>query len=184
MDLTKVAQSVNDYFERSDIAEDARCFAEVAHKDQEYGGQPYYRHLYDVVNVLRRFGINEPYMLAAGYLHDVEEDTDVPPHRIASAFGPVVSTLVWAVTDEPGQNRKERKRKTYPKTRGVVGAVTIKLADRIANVEHAIKTDRDDLVRMYRKEYPEFREALYDAAVRRNRAMWRHLEEITYAEPV
>ena len=59
------------------------------------------------------------------------------------------------VTDETGQNRFDRKQKTYEKTILDSRAVIIKLCDRIANVRSS-KKNNDKLFRMYKKEHESF----------------------------
>jgi (p)ppGpp synthase/HD superfamily hydrolase len=167
----------------------ARFFATVKHGGQLYGGVPYTHHLAAVEAVLRRFEedvkngvakdlvyitpVADRYdaLLVATWLHDVVEDTPTKLKEIAEMFGHIVSELVGAVTNEKGENRKVRAALTYPKIRSFPGAVALKLADRIANVENGGK-----LVDMYRKEYEDFRRALYTAG--QYEAMWAHLDKL------
>ena len=95
------------------------------------------------------------------WLHDSIEDTYLTYQKLKQTFGQEIAEIVFAVTDELGRNRKERHEKTYPKI-GAHGwkAVAIKLAYRIANVEHSM-TYSHDLVNMYGKEYMEYSKALY-----------------------
>jgi len=160
----------------NDLIGFARKFASVAHADagQTYDGQPYEKHLQDVVEVLMRYGEYDKTMIAAGYLHDVVEDVSINLTTIEDLFGPKVSVLVGALTDEPGVNRKERKAKTYPKIKGTPGAVKLKLADRIANIENGIRLDDKRFFLMYKKEHTEFESALRgDDPL--EKAMWDHL---------
>lgn len=154
----------------------AKFFATVKHGSQLYGGLPYTHHLAAVEAVLRRFGHGDNHptdreLLTAAWLHDVVEDTGTKIKEIAEMFGERVANLVGAVTNEPGENRKIRAALTYPKTRSVAGAVCLKLADRIANVEHGGK-----LLEMYRKEYADFRRALYTPGD--CDTMWAHLDAL------
>ncbi len=137
----------------------AAVFAAQKHYHQRYGNRPYFHHLTKVVEVLERFGIDNPHLLAAGWLHDVIEDTDASYNDVKKATNKVVAELVFAVTDELGRNRKERARKTYPKIVATPGAVALKLADRIANVENG-NVEGGSQFQMYQKEYPHFREAM------------------------
>lgn len=157
----------------------ARAYASWAHAGQRYGaGAPYSVHLQAVEAVLRRFGASEETdgaLLVAAWLHDVVEDTGKNVEQMRSRFGDRVAALVWAVTDEPGPSRRERHERTFPKTRSVRGAVRLKLADRIANVE-AAREERPDLLRMYTSEHAEF-----EAALRRpgeHEDMWGHLASL------
>lgn len=50
----------------------AKMFAEIAHAGQTYNDEvPYTYHLEKVVEVLGRFGITDPIMVCAAYLHEL-----------------------------------------------------------------------------------------------------------------
>lgn len=167
-----------------------RDFAVKAHANQKYGNDPYERHLCDVVDVFNEFSqiiidndgnyyIIYAIMESAAWLHDVLEDTDISYEKIRDTFGSNVADLVNAVTDEPGKNRKERKANTLPKIKeyGYL-AIALKLCDRIANIENCIDTKNKGLMKMYAKEYPSFKEALYHEGDLLD-PMWDRLDEIT-----
>lgn len=153
-----------------------KFFAVTKHGDQKYGSLPYSHHLAAVQAVLGRFyyfTMNPDHLplLEAAWLHDVVEDTGTKVKEIAEMFGERVADLVSAVTNEPGANRKIRAALTYPKIRACPGATTLKLADRIANVEAG-----GNFAAMYAKEHEDFRRALYTPG--ENEAMWAHLEAL------
>lgn len=167
-------------FMKIDPVRVAQFFATTKHGTQLYGTVPYTHHLAAVADVVRRFcqDIVETAaydltlydcILVAAWLHDVVEDTPTKLKEIEEMFGPDVAVLVNAVTNEAGPNRKVRAALTYPKIRATPGAVALKLADRIANVEHGGK-----MVEVYRKEYEDFRRALYTPAQYED--MWAHLD--------
>jgi (p)ppGpp synthase/HD superfamily hydrolase len=150
----------------------AKALAATAHGDQKYGEHPYTKHLADVAEVLGRFGVSDEDMLCAAWLHDSVEDTETTVNQIHIMFGSRVADLVHRVTNEEGKNRRERHEKTYPKIMASDDAITLKLADRIANVESSL--DDQDKLKMYKKEYPNFRLKLYKPG--KHDAMWRHLD--------
>lgn len=157
------------------LTERAMLFAFAAHAGQKYGDHAYSFHLEDVVVSLRRFGERRPAMLAAAWLHDVLEDTEVREATLRQRFGDRVADLVVAVTNEPG-TRSERSAATWAKIRTAgPDAVMLKLADRIANVE-AAQGSRRDLFTMYKREWPAFRAALHRDG--EHEAMWAHLEKL------
>ncbi len=128
------------------IAQRAREFAEKAHGDQtrKYTGHPYTEHLYDVALLL--FTHNQhPFTIAAGWLHDVLEDTAVTKPELSKEFGRAVTQLVWEVTDQSKPrdgNRAARKaidRRWLAKS-SKEGAA-IKLADLISNSRDIVKHD-------------------------------------------
>jgi len=150
-----------------------KFFAAVKHTGQNYGsGLAYTHHLAAVEQVLRRFNITDEAMLTAAWLHDVVEDTETKLKEVEEMFGPDVARLVHAVTNEDGPNRKTRAALTYPKIReGGENAIRLKLADRIANVEMG-----GNLVGMYKKEYEDFKRALYTTGQAED--MWGHLDTL------
>lgn len=155
----------------------AKTYAVLHHvirKGQLYGVLPYTHHLQDVENTLRRFGEYSNEMMVAAWLHDIVEDTDVKIRDIEENFGEDVASLVGAVTSEEGPNRKVRNALTYPKIRAAGSrAIRLKLADRIANVSSG-----GGSVKMYAKEYPDFRHALFIADDHDNRPMWAVLDQL------
>lgn len=124
-----------------------------------------------MVDVLKRFGYSGKYIVA-GYLHDVIEDAGISYNDIRVHFGVEVVEIVYCVTDELGRNREERKAKTLPKTASNNDAIIVKLADRIANIEHGGK------VGMYAKEHSEFKSYLYKPGICNE--MWEHLEKLIF----
>lgn len=151
---------------------EARMVAVKAHGVQDYDGIfPYQKHLDDVVAVLKRFGFSGKYVVA-GYLHDAIEDGGVSYNKIKTYFGIEVAEMVFCVTDELGRNRKERKAKTYPKIASNKDAIIIKLADRIANIEHGGK------IGMYRKEYQDFNRHLYLEDHKEAKPLWDCLDAL------
>lgn len=161
-----------------DLVSAAISLAVRAHHGQTYADKPYVGHLASVVNNLHLFGIQSEPMIAAAWLHDSVEDTSVTIEDVKRTCGNAVAELVYAVTNEPGKNRKERNARTYPKILAVPGAVAIKLADRIANVESCWAT-RDSKLFMYQREYRDFRNALReDNPEFAVGSMWDHLDEL------
>lgn len=156
--------------------EDVKKFAMERHGDQKYSDGPYSIHLSAVSAVLSRFGIVDESLHKAAWLHDVVEDTPTKIEEVKALFGEAVADLVHRVTNEPGKNRKERHENTYPKIFASDDAITLKLADRIANTEQSIK-DNGDLLEMYKKEYPDFKYMLFKPGS--HDEMWRHLDKIS-----
>ncbi len=155
----------------------ARLYAMIAHSKQTYDDGTYFdNHLVKVNEVLRFFCITDDNILAAGWLHDTLEDTDVTIDRLAQHFYASVIDMVDACTDGEGRKRSERKVRSYKLIATTPNAVVVKLADRIANVTAGIGKPHMD---MYRKEHPGFKEALYlspsDMSVE---PMWARLEEL------
>lgn len=134
------------------MVKDAAAYAIEAHGAQRYGDQPYSAHLAAVADILTEWGA-EPAIVAAGWLHDVIEDTHVSFPDLLLAFGPRVAHIVWAVTGE-GDTRRAKVAAVMRKVAAFPDAALVKLADRIANVE-AAENPSHHLDR-YRREAPYF----------------------------
>ena len=152
---------------------EALLIAEHAHKNQTYGGIfPYMKHIYDVIDVLKRFDFKGNKYLIGAALHDVMEDDSISYNDIKKHFGVEVAEMVYCVTDELGRNRKEKKEKTLPKTASNPDAIILKLGDRIANLEMGGKLS------MYGEEYTEFKGALYLNTPANGKPMWVEIDTL------
>lgn len=158
------------------LYKEAEMAALLAHKGQTYDIFPYEKHLRDVVELLKRYGYSGVILIAA-WLHDSIEDSTLTHAKIKNAFGIEIAELVYAVTDELGRNRKERKEKTLPKIKAYgEDAITLKLGDRIVNLEHSIRMGNTE-AKMYEKEYSQFKEALYTPGTKAE-PLWEHLSSL------
>jgi (p)ppGpp synthase/HD superfamily hydrolase len=158
---------------------DAREWCSRAHGSQLYDDLPYPHHLGKTEGVAIRFGFrNNRVIRISCWTHDVPEDTKKKLEDLLRAgFPGRVVEITWRVTDEPGANRSERKRKTYPKIAVDWMAVVVKLCDRIANVEHSLHNQKR--MRKNRREYPKFKAALFNPNHdKRVLAMWAHLDQL------
>ena len=100
----------------------------------------------------------------------MREDTPVTKEEFEHEFPGMVTVIVEAVTNEPGKNRKERAKLTYPKIAKERYAIIVKLADRISNGRAAKRKlesgdPQGNKFSMYKKEYPDFRMALYTSDI-------------------
>lgn len=161
--------------------DDAIQFAIKAHGDQKYGDVAYVEHLKDVRAAVERFRDSIPaetfeIIAYAAWLHDTIEDTPVEFDDVVEMFGLEIADCVWAVTDEPAPNRRQRAAKTLPKIKAHPFAIYLKLCDRIANVEATIRDRNKRLFKMYSGEYEMFRGALSDPHVAA--PLWSHLDRL------
>lgn len=163
--------------ERASKESFASEFAAEKHANQFYDEHPYSFHLAMTAGVAKDHDLSLEVIIAC-WLHDTIEDCRVSFHELKELFGDAVAELVYCVTDELGRNRKERKAKTYPKILANEKALQLKLCDRIANFSHALTTKSRHL-EMYRKEYPEFRAALYSKDhCETTLQLWMKLDEL------
>ena len=117
----------------------AHAFATKAHAGvfRKWSGEPYVEHAARVAASLAALGFG-PEVIAAGYLHDVVEDTEISAAELAAEFGPAVAALVVEVTNPkipklPG-NRAFRKAAVIRHLAGSsYEGASIKLADMADN---------------------------------------------------
>lgn len=114
--------------------------ATAAHEGQmrDWGGGPYIQHPARVAAIIAALpGANEA-MVAAAWLHDVVEDTDVPLAEIDRDFGDAVANLVmWMTNPEKlrTENRLTYKLRTFARlAEAPLQARQIKMCDRLDNV--------------------------------------------------
>lgn len=73
--------------------------ADNAHKGQtRASGEPYVTHCVAVADILVEKFTPAPYVIVAGLLHDVVEDTDITLEQVQRDFGEIVAKLVDSVT--------------------------------------------------------------------------------------
>ena len=116
-------------------------FAYQLHRRQVRAtGEPYIIHPVAVADLLRDIGASAA-VIAAGFLHDVVEDTDVSLEEIEAHFGREVRHLVEGVTKLGGihfTNRTEAQaenlRKMFLAMASDIRVVLVKLADRLHNM--------------------------------------------------
>jgi len=117
------------------------------------GSEPYISHLAEVANLLATATDGaDAELVAAGWLHDVIEDTDTTREELVQKFSDRVASLVVECTDDMSPPKAERRRlQVVDAPHKSPGAKLIKIADKISNIGARIHSDptteeRDDLV--------------------------------------
>ena len=118
-------------------------FAYTLHEGQyRKSGEPYIAHPVAVAGLLRDLG-GDSVTIAAGFLHDVVEDTDVTPEEIEAQFGPQVRQLVEGVTklssfnfSSKTERQAENFRRMFLAMAEDIRVIVVKLADRL----HSMRT--------------------------------------------
>jgi len=116
-------------------------FANSLHEGQvRASGEPYIAHPVAVAGILRDLGGSSA-VIAAGFLHDVVEDTDVTLNEIEERFGTEVRTLVEGVTklskfefSSKTEQQAENFRRMFLAMAKDIRVIVVKLADRLHNM--------------------------------------------------
>src|SRR5580704_16297322 len=96
------------------------------------GNEPYINHLAEVANLLSTATDGaDAELVAAGWLHDIVEDTDTTSEELARKFSERVASLVVEVTDDMSLPKSERRRlQVSDAPHKSPGARLIKIADK------------------------------------------------------
>ena len=116
-------------------------FAYELHKGQyRASGEPYIAHPIAVAGLLRDLG-GSSVMIAAGFLHDIVEDTDITPEELQTRFGVEVRQLVEGVTklskfnfSSKTERLAENFRRMFLAMAADIRVIVVKLADRLHNM--------------------------------------------------
>ncbi len=142
----------------NDLVQRAAALAEEAHRRKgqvrKFTGEPYIVHPGHVAEIVGSV-TSDPVIIAAAWLHDVVEDTDVTQAEIERDFGPEVAEIVDSVTKVADGTDIGRERAALINiehaSHGSPSAKTVKLADVIDNVSDIVEHDRE-FARVYLME--------------------------------
>jgi GTP pyrophosphokinase len=136
-------------------------FAYKLHEGQyRKSGEPYIAHPVAVAGLLRDLGADEA-MIAAGFLHDVVEDTEITVEEIEQLFGAEVGHLVEGVTklskfnfSNKTERQAENFRRMFLAMAKDIRVIVIKLADRLHNMRtlEYLKPDKQKAIALETKE--------------------------------
>ena len=121
------------------IKQQAMQFAIIAHSGQFRKAEkekPTVFHAIDVANLLAKYGFDDN-VIAAGYLHDVIEDTDYTKEDILEKFGEDICSLVVGASEaDKTQSWEERKLGTINRVKTLdLRHKAIVACDKISNLE-------------------------------------------------
>ncbi|WP_448380679.1 RelA/SpoT family protein [Gloeomargarita sp.] len=167
----------------------AFAFAERLHRGQKRkSGEDYIVHPVAVAGLLWELG-GDAQMVAAGFLHDVLEDTQVTAETLTQEFGPEVTRLVEGVTklskfsfSSKTERQAENFRRMFLAMAQDIRVIVVKLADRLHNMRTLEYLSPEAQVRIARETLDIF------APLANRLGIWRfkwELEDLAfkYLEP-
>lgn len=162
------------------LVERAELFAIAAHsavgQTRKYTGEPYWHHPRAVAGIVASV-TDDPEMIAAAWLHDVVEDTQVEHVTIWTLFGARVGDLVIHLTDiSKPEDGNRAMRKEVDRAHISIGppeAKTIKLADLIDNTSSIVARD-PGFAKVYLAEKAKLLEVLRDG----DPVLWNRAEKM------
>jgi guanosine-3',5'-bis(diphosphate) 3'-pyrophosphohydrolase len=123
------------------LLESAYNFSKTAHEGHlRKNNEPYFNHLFATAKNIAELGMGAT-TIAAGFLHDVIEDTIVTPEEIRKEFGNEILFLVEGVTKlgkiryRGAERYNESLRKLFVAMSQDIRVLIIKLCDRLHNMQ-------------------------------------------------
>lgn len=140
---------------------EAKMFATAAHaaigQKRKYSGDDYIVHPQRVAAIVEKHGGSDE-MIAAAWLHDTVEDTDVTPILITKMFGVDVADIVEGLTDislpEDGNRAKRKSIDRMHSANASTEAQFVKCADIIDNSAD-ISANDPNFSKVYKQEMLE-----------------------------
>ena len=140
-DCIDIANDPNADNEDAELIASAFQFAYNLHEGQyRRSGEPYIAHPVAVAGLIRDLGGGSA-MIAAGFLHDIVEDTDTTCEEIEEKFGESVRHLVEGVTklskfnfSSKTERAAENFRRMFLAMAKDIRVIVVKLADRLHNM--------------------------------------------------
>lgn len=140
---------------------EAKMFATAAHaaigQKRKYSGDDYIVHPQRVAAIVERHGGTDE-MIAAAWLHDTVEDTDVTPILITKMFGVDVADIVEGLTDislpDDGNRAKRKSIDRMHSANASTEAQFVKCADIIDNSAD-ISANDPNFSKVYKQEMLE-----------------------------
>ncbi|MEO5857602.1 MAG: HD domain-containing protein [Pyrinomonadaceae bacterium] len=161
----------------------AASFAAQAHTGQTRKGErgePYINHPLEVANLIANVGgVTDIDVLMAAILHDTVEDCGVTGEEIANLFGKTIAGYVLEVTDDKSLPKVERKRLQIEHAPHLsAGAKTVKLADKISNINDITNSPPADWSTERRREYIEWGASVVAGLRGVNQPLEKHFDEL------
>ncbi len=141
--MEALIEKVKEHYSEADLEVFTRAYlaAQKMHEGQmRLSGEPFFRHPYEVANILIDLGLDISTVIA-GLFHDSVEDTEVTAEQLSREYGEDVATLVEGVTKvnrvdflSKEDHQAENLRKMLLAMSSDIRVILVKLADRLHNM--------------------------------------------------
>ena len=164
----------------------AAAVARDAHKGQErkYSGRPYITHPGRVAARASILPGATEALVAAAWLHDTVEDTDITLDDIKASFGEEIASIVDGLTNRfdkasyPDMNRKARKSAEHERLAKAPHEVKLlKVLDRIDNLRE-MSVEDEGFTKLYIRESRDLLIAVGDADLGLGRELQAVIDEL------
>jgi GTP diphosphokinase / guanosine-3',5'-bis(diphosphate) 3'-diphosphatase len=167
-----------------ELIKKAYDFAMKAHQGHKrLSGEPYFNHCFATAKNIAEMGMG-PTTIAAGFLHDVIEDTDTKPEELEKEFGTEIRFLVEGVSKlgkikYQGSNRyNESLRKLFVAMSQDIRVLIIKLCDRLHNVQTLQYVPKEKHMRIAKETLEIYAPLAYRLGIKK---LQRELEDLAFA---
>lgn len=171
------------------LIQKAYDFAQKSHEGAlRKSGEPYFNHLFATAKNIAELGMSAT-TIAAGFLHDTIEDTNVTPEEIQKEFGDEILFLVEGVTKlgkirHQGTARyDESLRKLFVAMSQDIRVLIIKLCDRLHNMRTLEHVPKEKQLRIAKETLEIYAPIAYRLGIKK---LQRDLEDIAfkYVSPI
>lgn len=183
-DLREILQKLNEpNFEETALVKRAYEFARKAHEGQvRKSGEPYFTHVVATAKTLAELH-QDASAVAAGFLHDVVEDTDITTEEIEKNFGKEIRFIVEGVTKlgsyryHGADKHNESLRKLLLATTQDMRVLMVKLCDRLHNIRTLQYVPKEKQQRIARETIEIYAPIAYRLGIRK---LSRELEDLSF----
>lgn len=162
----------------------AAAFAKQAHLEQKRNnGEPYFNHLLGTAKSLAELGMDAT-SVAAGFLHDILEDTKVTGEDIEKEFGKEVLFIVEGVSKignlkyHGSDRHNESLRKLLLATSEDIRVLIVKFCDRLHNMRTLNFVPKEKQERIARETLEIYAPIAYRLGIRK---LSRELEDLAFS---
>jgi (p)ppGpp synthase/HD superfamily hydrolase len=152
----------------------AKLMAIMSMGGKEYFNHPFKKHIEDIEQTLISYGFKDERLLIALWVANIQRE-DVPFKARIQMFGRDVVKLAFGFNRTNITRRKDLKDNEKEKLAINKDVITLRLAERIANINYAINNNDSTTFDMYVNSYEDYSDALEIRGLTEHENMWKYL---------